>query len=131
METIIVLERLLLHRLLEDDGDVVEVFEDDDTDQPGPVDDDPTFVHDEDNGSTIVLSAPTVAPVVPPPDNESHRVLLLSVLIMLFLLAGWIIWNRVQKRNEQRRLDYRSAQADRVLGDMQMVPNADLDNELL
>lgn len=28
-------------------------------------------------------------------------------------------------------LNMRSAQADRVLGDMQMVPNEDLDNELL
>jgi hypothetical protein len=49
--------------------------------------------------------------------------------ISAFIL--WRLWTRYKRRYEQRMLDYRSAQADRVLGDMQMVPNEDLDNELI
>lgn len=49
--------------------------------------------------------------------------------ISAFIL--WRLWKRYRRRYEQRMLDYRSAQADRVLGDMQMVPNEDLDNELI
>jgi hypothetical protein len=118
----------LLHRLLNDE----------DGGEEGGVGDDEFFTnHDDDQQQSVlaetrstifVTDAPSSAPIPPP---ERFRILLFSALIILFVLAGWFLWNRVQKRNEQRRLDYRSAQADRVLGDMQMVPNADLDNELL
>jgi hypothetical protein len=51
------------------------------------------------------------------------------LLIAVFVL--WRLWIRYRRHAEQRMLDFRSAQADRVLGDMQMVPNADLDNDLI
>jgi hypothetical protein len=57
------------------------------------------------------------------------------VFFVIFIPVGsfiiWRLWIRYQHRHEQRMLDYRSAQADRVLGDMQMVPNEDLDNDLI
>jgi hypothetical protein len=116
----------LLHRLLNDEDGGEEGGVGDDTNDD---DDQQQSVLAENRGSTIfVTDAPSSAPIPPP---ERFRIFLFSALIILFVLAGWFLWNRVQKRNEQRRLDYRSAQADRVLGDMQMVPNADLDNELL
>lgn len=55
--------------------------------------------------------------------------LVLVLLIVLFVI--WRLWVRYKRQAEQRMLDYRSAQADRVLGDMQMVPNEDLDNDLI
>jgi hypothetical protein len=55
----------------------------------------------------------------------------LSLFILVVALVLWRLWVRYRRRAEQRMLDYRAAQADRVLGDMQMVPNEDLDNELL
>jgi hypothetical protein len=53
------------------------------------------------------------------------------ILIPIAAFILWRLWKRYRRRYEQRMLDYRSAQADRVLGDMQMVPNEDLDNELI
>ena len=55
----------------------------------------------------------------------------LSLVLLIVGLVLWRLWVRYQRQAEQRMLDYRSAQADRVLGDMQMVPNEDLDNELI
>jgi hypothetical protein len=55
----------------------------------------------------------------------------LSMVILVVLIVLWRLWVRYKRKAEQRMLDYRSAQADRVLGDMQMVPNEDLDNDLL
>ena len=56
--------------------------------------------------------------------------LTMFLLVVAFVL--WRLWVRYQHRQEQRLMDYRSAQADKVLGDMQMVPqHDDLDNELL
>ena len=56
--------------------------------------------------------------------------LIIFIVILGFVL--WRLWIRFQNHQEQRRMDYRSAQADKVLGDMQMVPqHDDFDNELL
>jgi len=54
---------------------------------------------------------------------------MILVIVALFLL--WCLYGYCRKRREQRMLDLRSQQADRVLGDMQMVPNDDYDNELI
>jgi hypothetical protein len=54
-----------------------------------------------------------------------------ALVVAAALLASWCFCRRFRRRREQRALDSRSRQADQVLGDMQMVPNADLDNELL
>jgi hypothetical protein len=65
-----------------------------------------------------------------PKSGSNFGWVLLAVLITIggCCACNYTTWN---KRREQQRLTYRSAQADRVLGDMQMVPNIDIDNELL
>jgi len=79
--------------------------------------------------------APTTPPVAPTKSDSSHfGSFLLFLLTVGVGLGGWWYYHRWQRRREQRLLAHRSAAADRVLGDMQMVPNADLDdveNELL
>lgn len=50
------------------------------------------------------------------------------VLVVAILIIGRICYQRFRRRQERLLSNYRSAQADRVLGDMQMVPNADLDD---
>jgi len=54
------------------------------------------------------------------------------LLVVAFIL--WRLWVHYQYRQEQRRRDYTTVQAGRILGDMQMVPrhgDDDLDNELI
>lgn len=55
--------------------------------------------------------------------------IILGVVVAVFL--AWCLYGYCRRKREQRMLDMRSQQAERVLGDMQMVPNEDLDNELL
>ena len=54
-------------------------------------------------------------------------VILIAIPVVAFIL--YRLYKRYQRRYEQQMLDYRSRQADRVLGDMQMIPNEDLDNQ--
>lgn len=51
------------------------------------------------------------------------------LLVLIALMAIWCAVGYCRKKREQRMLARRSQQADRVLGDMQMVPNDD--NELI
>jgi hypothetical protein len=53
------------------------------------------------------------------------------LLLVTIGFSIWIMWSYYRKRRELRMLDERSAQADRVLGDMQMLPSDDPDNELI
>jgi hypothetical protein len=53
------------------------------------------------------------------------------LLTVIGAVVAWRLWIRYKRRVEQQMMAYRSAQADRVLGDMQMVPSHDLDNELI
>jgi hypothetical protein len=83
---------------------------------------------------TSVSLAPSSAPSRA--GNETEKSgglgwLTISFLLIVGALVLWRLWIRYQRQVEQRMLDFRSKQADRVLGDMQMVPNEDLDNELL
>ena len=56
----------------------------------------------------------------------------MTIFLLVLAFVFWRLWVRYQHRQEQRLMDYRSAQADKVLGDMQMVPqHDDFDNELL
>lgn len=58
--------------------------------------------------------------------------LALFLLVVAFIL--WRLWVHYQYRQEQRRRDYQTVQAGRILGEMQMVPrhgDDDLDNELI
>ena len=52
-------------------------------------------------------------------------VILVAIPLAVFII--YRLYKRYQRRYEQQMLDYRSRQADRVLGDMQMIPNEDLD----
>ena len=54
---------------------------------------------------------------------------MVTVILGFFILRYFYHWYR-QRREFQFMRD-RNSQADRVLGDMQMIPNDDLDNELL
>ena len=94
------------------------------------------------NVSLVPSSAPTIGndDLTPSPANSSSNQDNSNVFgwflfwILVIPISGFILWKlwiRYRRRYEQRMLDYRSAQADRVLGDMQMVPNEDLDNELI
>lgn len=81
--------------------------------------------------------APTPSPTgndsTQPPSSSSSSgfsfflVVLIAIPIVAFIL--YRLYKRYQQRYEQQMLDYRSRQADRVLGDMQMIPNEDLDNQ--
>jgi hypothetical protein len=89
-------------------------------------------------GESAGSDAPTPAPSTEPSSNSSGSSpilgfgwFVLSLLIIATLVVAWCWYGRCRKRREQRMVDSRSRQADQVLGDMQMVPNADLDNELI
>jgi hypothetical protein len=87
---------------------------------------------------TIMSAAPSLAPIS---DQDAAAAAAdtgggigwfgMGILLLIGVAALWGLWVRYQRQVEQRMLDFRSKQADRVLGDMQMVPNEDLDNELL
>jgi hypothetical protein len=47
------------------------------------------------------------------------------------IFAAWRCYACCRRRRDQRQMDLRSQQADRVLGDMQMIPSEDEDLELL
>jgi flagellar biosynthesis/type III secretory pathway M-ring protein FliF/YscJ len=74
-------------------------------------------------------SESTVAPSSAPSSSSSGFFYVLVILIAIPIVALIIyrLYKRYQRRYEQQMLDYRSRQADRVLGDMQMIPTEDLD----
>ena len=93
---------------------------------------------DNDNNqgsSSIPTFAPTRSPVQTPKESVSGgRGGVALFVLVLFIVAGLVMWlaiNRWRRRREQRLLQYRSDQANQVLGDMQMVPNEDLDDGLI
>ena len=85
----------------------------------------------------VTTSAPTPVPTVPPTNKSSssgsgYLVLFFFVLCIVGTFVGWRLIRHCRRRREQRLLGVRSAQANRVLGDLQMIPNEDLDdNELI
>jgi hypothetical protein len=52
-------------------------------------------------------------------------------LLVLAIVGSWFIYGYCSKKRELRMLDERSRAADRVLGDMQMIPQDDYDNEII
>ena len=87
-----------------------------------------------DNDLSIEPSpSPSVANYNTQPSSSSSSgffkfiVILIGIPIVAFII--YRLYKRYQRRYEQKMLDYRSRQADRVLGDMQMIPNEDLDNQ--
>jgi hypothetical protein len=92
-------------------------------------------VRELDDGSWELASdAPTAAPV--PTGSSSSgghsglafRFLFVVGVIAVLVVLGWRSVIRWRRRREQLLLDRRAAQAHHVLGDMQMVPNEDLDD---
>ena len=85
----------------------------------------------EDDGNNGTME-PTPAPTsMPPPQSGGGGILFGFFLVVVSIFIGWRLLVRWRHRREQRLLDMRSAQASRVLGDMQMVPNEDLDDGLI
>lgn len=88
-------------------------------------------------GSFSETVRPTVAPTQSSNDNNTNSgargfgYFVLVGTILIGSLVAWRCWARYKRKREQRLMEYRSAQADRVLGDMQMVPNRDLDDEII
>jgi len=56
---------------------------------------------------------------------------LYGIIVVLVVFGVWCLWGHCKRRRERSMQQARSQQADRVLGDMQMVPNEDLDNDLI
>lgn len=83
-----------------------------------------------DVGTASPTASPSTLPPAAPDTGYGWFMLVLVCIVAIFFI--WRLVVRWRRRREQRLLDIRSAQANRVLGDMQMVPNTDLDdNELL
>jgi hypothetical protein len=83
---------------------------------------------------TIALqtSAPSRGELAPSSgsDNDAAKNFGWVTFAGVFLVAIVFAWRGYaccRRRREQRMLDERSAQADRVLGDMQMLPREDMD----
>jgi hypothetical protein len=86
--------------------------------------------------ATPAPTAPSPAPAFSPAGNRDAQrgfgwFLFSLVMLLLGFCLVWCCWISYRKRREQRMLNFRSAQADRVLGDMQMVPNEDYDDEII
>ena len=80
----------------------------------------------------------TLAPTEAPQGDETPRgpghkfgLILLAVLSAFTAFCLYRCYACYRRRREKRMIDLRSAQADRVLGDMQMIPNRDLDDEII
>ena len=89
----------------------------------------------EDENEDVTTLAPTIAPTAAPTKSPLPRsnastfgFVLVFLLCVVVIFVGWRTLKYWRRRREQRLLDIRSAQANRVLGDMQMVPNDDLDD---
>ncbi|GKY94081.1 hypothetical protein MPSEU_000374600 [Mayamaea pseudoterrestris] len=82
-------------------------------------------------------NSPTGMPTVPSPSvaksssSSSASWFLYLCFIVLAALGSWIAYVYCSKKRELRMLDERSRAADRVLGDMQMLPQDEYDNEII
>lgn len=75
---------------------------------------------------------PTEAPYVDDADNDAGQRFGWVTMSFFILIVGCVAWRcvvRCRKRQEDYMQSMRSAQVDRVLGDMEMVPQED--NELI
>jgi hypothetical protein len=107
--------------------------------------------------TTPTIAARTLAPVLPPQpirsaapvggevptpapptfsegDNDAAKNFGWVVFAGVFVIAMFAAcrcYAVCRRRRDQRMMDLRSAQADRVLGDMQMIPSEDEDHDLL
>lgn len=82
-----------------------------------------------------VTNAPSMAPsVIISSGSNSFRNFGYLILALVLAAAGFYGWRARRNclvRREKYMMAIRNEQADRVLGDMQMVPNDDFDNEML
>jgi len=74
-------------------------------------------------------SAPTLAPSGSgdTPAAQNFGWLVLSGVFVVGLCFSWRCWSHCRRKREKQMMRIRSAQADRVLGDMQMIPNEGAD----
>ena len=90
-----------------------------------------------DDDKVVRTSAPTVAPTTGKKNpsmttsSTSASWFFYTCILLLLVLGAWITYGYCRKKRELRMLDERSRAADRVLGDMQMIPQDDYDNEII
>jgi len=87
--------------------------------------------------SPTVSPAPSPAPLDNDDDDDRYGARTFAYIVLAFVLLfatciGCLCIKSYRRRREQRLMDQRSAQADSVLGDMQMISQDDPDdNELI
>jgi hypothetical protein len=84
---------------------------------------------DEDTSPPTI--APTSAPNKPLDDDAQRNFGLLFLFCIVAVFILWRLYARWRLRRQQRLLDIRYQQASQVLGDMQLVPNEDIDDGLI
>mmetsp|Transcript_14680 Transcript_14680/g.41569 ORF Transcript_14680/g.41569 Transcript_14680/m.41569 type:complete len:131 (+) Transcript_14680:154-546(+) len=85
----------------------------------------------------LSTDAPTIAPTMSPTvsvDSKSSgpNTFHYLFLVVVFALGGILIWwacSAWKERRERRMMQLTSARADTVLGDMQMVPNDEYEDD--
>jgi|UPI000581A5F1 flagellar biosynthesis/type III secretory pathway M-ring protein FliF/YscJ len=103
--------------------------------------DDPLFRGLQDGQNDSPSEAPTdvpasapLAPAAATDDNNGATALSFLIFLVVFALAICMTMRLVRswrRRRNEDMMQARSEAADTVLGDMQMVPNEDLDHELI
>ena len=92
-----------------------------------------TFNNDTDNDLTHapVASPTTKGGAFPTADSEEEEgvmrfgIIVLVAAVVVFAFVGWRSFESCKMRRERYMLQVQSSRADAVLGDMQMVPNAE------
>mmetsp|Transcript_37835 Transcript_37835/g.78561 ORF Transcript_37835/g.78561 Transcript_37835/m.78561 type:complete len:148 (-) Transcript_37835:640-1083(-) len=83
---------------------------------------------------TTSSPAPTKAPTTSSGGDDgdvNKMVAIVPFLGILVCFLGFRCYRNLRRKREQHLLNLRSAQADSVLGDMQMIPSEDPDQDLL
>lgn len=80
--------------------------------------------------SDTITAAPSMAPVSDMSTRGFGANLMIVVLAVVLSYLAWKLYRWYRDKQENARQAYRMAQADRVLGDMQMVSTIE-DNELI
>ena len=85
-----------------------------------------------DNGGSMFRTAsPTMAPPATKQSPSPASWFFYTFTVAIVALGAWILFGYCRTKRELRMLDERSRAADRVLGDMQMIPQDDYDNDII
>ena len=86
----------------------------------------------EKGGSSFIqTTSPTMAPPTTKDSPSPASWIFYTFTIAIVALVAWVVCGYCRTKRELRMLDERSRAADRVLGDMQMIPQDDYDNEII